>query len=230
VFGDDATAALSPLRFAGGLTSRRAETGLADDVLATYSDQSAAIVLTNCGAGMLAVINASLADSSLPSSPVFVPLVGELTGLMLSRNRSTDAAPSGELAVTYLPADVGSLSGLSLAAAGEGGGDGLGALAEEGGAVVWRWDAAGPPGVYAVRRGGGDVFALATAIPAAESDLTPMDPAVLKGRLSGGRTVSFQVAGEEEDASRRDTRWAWVAAACAACMLLEIVALKVFRT
>jgi hypothetical protein len=66
VFGDDATAALSPLRFAGGLSTRRVESGLADDVLATYSDQSAALVVTACGAGTLAVLNASLADSTLP--------------------------------------------------------------------------------------------------------------------------------------------------------------------
>jgi hypothetical protein len=103
-----------------------------------------------------------------------------------------------------------------------------GAMADEGGAVAWRWTTAGPPGVYTVRRGTADVFALATVIPAAESDLQSIDPDLLKGRLSGGRTVSFQLAGEDEN--RRDTRWAWIAVACAGCMLMEFGALKLFRS
>ena len=96
-------AAVAPLRFSGGLARAAWKRGLADDVLATYSDQSAALVVTACGAGTLAVLNASLADSNLPGSPVFVPLVGELVGRLLGRSRADDAVASGELLVSYLP-------------------------------------------------------------------------------------------------------------------------------
>ena len=55
-----------------------------------------------------------------------------------------------------------------------------------------------------------------------------MDPAVLKDRLAGGRTVAYQAVGEDD--TRRDTRWAWLAAMCAACMICEFGVLKAFRT
>src|SRR2546430_531893 len=50
-FGDRLGAAIGPLRFGGGLDSRRLQSGLADDVIASYSDRSAAIVVTTCGNG-----------------------------------------------------------------------------------------------------------------------------------------------------------------------------------
>ena len=136
---------------------RRLDTGLADDVLATYSDQSAALVVTACGAGTLAVLNASLADSNLPGSPVFVPLTGELVDRLLGRSRSGEAAASGELAVTYLPPEAGGPAGLTVH--GPGGDADTGELSDENGSAVWRWAAAGTPGVYTVRRGAANVFA-----------------------------------------------------------------------
>src|SRR6185436_6321584 len=57
IFGDAAGAAVGALRFGGGLASRKLPSGLADDVLATYSDQSACVVVSACGSGMLGVLN-----------------------------------------------------------------------------------------------------------------------------------------------------------------------------
>jgi hypothetical protein len=229
IFGDDASAAIASLRFAGGLATRRLETGVADDVLATYSDQSAALVVTRCGGGTLAVLNASLADSNLPGSGAFVPLVGELTGRLLARHQTGDATHPGEQVLRFLPPEAGALADLKIASTGDDATD-LGTLSEESGSVIWKWEFGGPPGIYTIRRGGADVFALATTIPPAESDLATLDPTVLKTRLAGGRTVSFQSAGLNDDSNERDTRWAWITAACAICMLLEIGVLRVFRT
>src|SRR5207248_10466069 len=71
--GERLNAAIQPLRFGGGLNSRRTSAGLIDDVLASYSDRSAAIVVSACGAGHLAVLNTELNASNLPASPIFVP-------------------------------------------------------------------------------------------------------------------------------------------------------------
>ncbi len=81
--GEEAGALIAPLRFAGTLTSHRLTTGLPDDILATYSDRSAMLVITSCGAGNLAVLNVDLTRSDLASSPVFVPLVGEIAARLM---------------------------------------------------------------------------------------------------------------------------------------------------
>lgn len=224
VFGELAMPALSPLRFSGGLSSRRLDTGLADDILATYSDRSACLIVTTCAAGALGILNADLSTSNLPAAPAFVPLLGELTGRLLGQKRSQDAAvPSGQPLARYLPADAGTLPGLALA----GPANELGSLLEESNFILWRWNAAGPPGVYHVMRGQTPVFSLASAIPAAESDLRALDPAVLKDRLSGGRQIYIQSAAEEQ---KKDDTWSWLLVACTLCLLTELLVLKLFKT
>lgn len=225
-FGENLGAAIAPLRFAGGLDSRGIEGGLADDVAAAFSDRSACLVITSCGAGRLAILNADLGQSNLAASPVFVPLLGELVGRLMARAGAADAAPSGELAVSYLPPEVTGAAGLAVVGPG-GKVASPGALSDESGLVAWRWDEAGPPGVYEVKRGDATVFALATGVPAVESDLTSIDPALLTGRLAGGRTIHFRSAGGDESAP--ETAWSWIVAACIGCMLLEVVTLKFFR-
>jgi hypothetical protein len=226
-FGEDVTAALSPLRFSGGLSSRRLEGGLVDDVLANYSDRSAALVVTTCGAGALAVLNVDLSQSNLPSSGAFVPLVGELVGRLLSQRRSDDAAACGEPLAAYLPAEAGAAAGLTLVSD-DPKQTNLGALTDESSFVLWRWESAGSPGVYSVKRDADTVFALATAAPALESDLETIDPSVLTTRLAGGRTISFQSAINET--ATGDSAWSWFLVACAACMLGEFFVLRLFRT
>jgi hypothetical protein len=226
VFGDSLTGLTGGLRFAGGLASRRLDGGLADDLLASYSDRSACLVVTACGAGTLAVLNADLASSDLPSSPAFVPLVGELTGRLLGRQGTAEAVACGEPLALYLPAVAGPAAGLRVHGP-DGRPEGAGPLTEDGGGVLWRRPAAGPPGVYQVRRGDSVVFAAATALPPEESDLRALEPALLEGRLAGGRAVHYRAADEDEE---HDDAWAWVAVGCAACVLAEFLALKLFRT
>jgi hypothetical protein len=82
--------------------------------------------------------------------------------------------------------------------------------------------------VYRVQRGEATCFAIATAIAPQESDLRSLDQAALANRAAGGREIHFaaQAGGEEG----RDNLWVWLAVGCAACMLLEIAALKVLKT
>jgi hypothetical protein len=230
-FGERLAASVGPLRFGGGLSSRRLEGGLIDDVLAWYSDRSAALVVTACGGGTLAVLNADLNVSNLPKSPAFVPMLAELVNRMLGRGRVTDAAPCGETLSAYLPAEAGAAEGLTTLApetqAKSDDKDDNGALADENGLVVWHWPSPGSAGAYRVMRGDKAVYALATAAPAVESDLQTIDPSLLTGRLAGGRTVEFHASGEDEQ--RNDTAWAWVLAVCAMCMIGEVGMLKLFR-
>jgi hypothetical protein len=212
------------LRFGGGLSSRRRDEGLADDILAGYSDRSACLVVSNCGGGTLAVLNADLMTSNLAASPAFVPLIGELSARLLGQRRAGDAVPCGEPAAVYLPATAGPIAGLAVS-----GPDGAaGQLREESGGVLWSHPGTATPGVYRVTRGGDVVFAVASAIAPEESDLRPLDPSVLPDRLGTGRAVSFHsaAAGDEE----RDTLWAALAVGCVVCLLAELLALKAFRT
>ena len=92
----------------------------------------------------------------------------------------------------------------------------------------WRCPALNAPGVYRVMRGDAAVYAVAAAAPAEESDLRTLEANVLTERLAGGRPVHFRAAaGEDEE---RDTAWVWLAVACVACLLGEVLALKLFRT
>jgi hypothetical protein len=225
VFGDQLTAALAPIRFGGGLASRRIEGSVADDILATYNDQSACLVLTRCGQGMFTVLNADLGQSNLVASPLFVPLVEELAGRLIAR-ASAEEIQSGQSLVRELPLDAGPASGLSVARTSST--EPAGTFADSDNGAVWRWPAVGPPGVYTVRRADIPVYAVASTISPDEADLAPIDLNLLKTRLAGGRTV--QVEGAADLSPSRDIAWAWLAVACAACMLLEILVLKFFRT
>ncbi len=226
VFGDELSALVGALRFAGGLTSRALEGGLQDDVLATYNDRSAFLVVTACGAGALAVLNADLSYSNLTVSPLFVPLLSELSEQLLERRRVTGAVACGEPLVAYLPAEAGAVNGLTTIPP-EVEGQRCGELTEEGAGVLWRWNAVGSPGVYEVWRDA-PVFAVAAATPASESDLRSITAELLQERLAGAREVDFRTAGAADEA--RDDRWAWLGVACVGCLLLELLLLKAFRT
>ena len=232
VFGDSLTAISGTLRFAGGLNSRPLPNGLADDVLASYNDGSACIVLTASDAGVLAVVNADLVASNLAKSSAFVPILDELIERMLSRNRTSTAALCGEPLVQQLPEEAGTAAGLRIIGpdgADKDASDGrCGQLVEEGAGLSWRWPSPRAPGVYQVRRGSQTVFALAVGIPAEESQLESIDPQVLKDRLAAGRNVFFHgAAGQGEP---RDDFWKWFGVACVFCMLGEITTLLAFRT
>lgn len=230
VFGEEASAVLAPVRFSGGLATRRVPDALLDDVLATYNDQSACLVVTACGAGTLAILNVDLGASNLPSSPAFVPLVGELTTLLLGQSRLAETVASGEPVAIYLSAAASPVTGLKIippASATKESGT-LGELHEEAVGVMWQAAAAGPPGVYLVKRDAQTVFALASAIPPEESDLVTLASDLLTDRLAGGRDVKFRAALREEEP--RDELWSRLALACLGCVLAEVFSLKMFKS
>jgi hypothetical protein len=233
-FGDQAGAAVAPLRFSGGLASRRVEAGLASDMLATYNDGSAAIVLAASDAGSLAILNADLVTSSLPTTGTFLPLVEELVARLIVRQRAGKAT-CGEPLVAQLPADVGLAAGLSIVppprednldpqadAATE-----FGDLSDDGAGVAWHWNSPTAPGVYRVARDSKTEYALPIALSEDESQLDPLAMDVLTTRLAGGRAIHVQLA---DDESGRDSLWTWVLVICIGCMIGEVAALTVFRS
>jgi hypothetical protein len=232
IFGDDLATVTGRLRFAGGLSSRQVQDAMPNEVLATYNDGSACLVCTSSDAGTLAVLNADLAASSLPNSSTFVLLVAELVERLVHRGNSSQAAYCGQRLVAPLPASVASAAGLSIlgpgAASAEASGGRLGDLVEEGGGVAWHWRSPDRPGVYRIVRDGATLSARAVEIPPEESDLEGLDLKVIKERLAADYPVYYRQAESEED--RRDDFWKWLAAACAVCMLGEVVSLLVLRT
>jgi Aerotolerance regulator N-terminal/von Willebrand factor type A domain len=224
VFGHGLSSVTGALRFSGGLASRRLDRGLADDVLATYNDRSACMVVASCGAGTLAVLNADLSTSNLPSSPAFVPLIGELTGRLLGTQRAGEAAFCGEPLSVFLPTAAGAATSLTVLGPNS---ESSGELVEEGGGVLWRSPGLAAPGVYQVKRGEQVVFAAAAVIPPTESDLRPLEPGVFQGRLAGGWRIHFRAAAHDEE--RPDDLWVWLAVACLGCVLSEMLVLKACR-
>jgi hypothetical protein len=240
VFGDGLTAMAGRLRFAGGLASRRLESGVDADVLAGYNDGSAAIVLCSSGAGELAVINADLAASNLPKTSAFVPLLAELVEQMLDRRRGCGSITCGEPLLAHLPTEAGPAAGLRIRGSENVGSDNRrlespptdatahGELADEAAGVAWRWATPGPVGVYSVERDGTAVFALAANVPAEESQLDAIPPNVLTGRIAEGLATAYH--GAVDEGRQRDDFWKWCAMACVVCILGEISALLFFRT
>ena len=230
VFGDTLKRATAALRFAGGLATSKIDGGLSDDLVAQYGDQSAALVICVAGTGTLAVLNADLGRSNLPASAVFVPLVDELVERLLGDRKRSAAVYSGEPMAVYLPGDLHSAADLRIAAASAaaGGADarGTGELSEEPLGVVWRMAAAAPPGIYRVERGNQTVFAVASELPTEESDLRSLSADVLGQRMAGGRHVEYRSVDQGEDV---DDLWTWLAVATMGVMLVELVALRMFR-
>ncbi|HEX3998841.1 MAG TPA: BatA domain-containing protein [Pirellulales bacterium] len=246
VFGDTLKKTISPLRFSGGLASRRLEAAPPDELLASFNDRSAALVLSQTSAGSMAVFNADLGDSNLIGSSAFVPMLTELVDRLTNRNDRVAPQYCGEPLAIYLPPQAGlaaelsldrrdSTAGSAVATAGAestaispaAGLATVGKLTDEGAGVMWRAAAVGSPGVYEARRQGEPVFMFASEIPAEESDLRPLDPSVLKTRLAGGRNVDFRTA--DAAGHSADDAWTWLAVACVGCLLSELVFLRIFR-
>lgn len=224
VFGDELANLTGSLRFSGGLPTRRLARGLADDILATYSDQSAGLVVTPCAAGTVALWNADLSTSNLPASPAFVPLVSELALRLASQWDSGASFACGQTVSLPLPPSSGPRAGLRAV-----GPDGkpAGELTEESTGVVWRSPRETVPGVYRVVRGSETVFAGAAFVPPEEADLRPLAKDVLHNRLVGGRQVHVSVdAGDEPGV---DICWTWLAAICLLAMIGEVVVLRMFH-
>jgi hypothetical protein len=237
VFGDALNATLAPLRFSATLASHSLPDALADDVRATYSDKSACLVVSNCGAGTLAILNADLGGSNLPTSSAFVPLIGELTTLLLGRRTVSAPVACGEPFALPLPPDAGNISGLTIVverSSGNGNQPGPASsaegieLTEEPDGLICRSAAAPGPGTIRVRRGERTVFALATAVPEQESDLAALPASVFQNRLAGDRTVSYRDAALADLAE--DSLWTWLALGCAVVLVIEMILLRALRT
>ena len=230
VLGDRVQQSLGTLRFGGGLSSRRLETGLNDDLVASFGDGSAALVVSSCGAGTIAVLNADLGKSNLAASPLFVPIVGELIDRLLGHRSRRAPIASGEPLAVYLPPEAGVAAGLSVVADAKADNTNptVGELADDGLGTLWRATAAPAPGVYRAQRGNQTVFALASELPEEESDLRPLDAKVLSDRLSGGRRIQIHALGSDDN--DQDTWWTWLTVGVAGCILAEWGVLRFFRS
>lgn len=232
VFGDRTSAVVGGLRFAGGLSSRTKETAVADDVLASYGDGSACLVLTSSDAGTLAVLNADLGESNLPTSAdVFIPLWQELILHMLERKSLAQAAVCGEPLVVRLESAGVDPSRLRVVGPKvETPSETLGELNHEGLGVVWHWPTPSKPGVYRIEQNENAevLHAQPVILSAEESQLESLPQDVLETRLAAGRNVSYQSAGV--DGKEQDRLWIWLLTACVMCLLGELAALVFFRS
>lgn len=229
VFGDRLPTAIAPLRFGGGLASRRVAETLAEDVRATFNDQSAFLVVTSSEAGKLAVLNADLTASDLPGSPLFVPLIAELMQQeLLGTEGGANEFASGEPFTLSLPAGTEGVASMQITGPDDANGE-FGQLTQEAAGIVWQGPAAGPPGAYEVRQDDATIAAIVTAVPDEESDLRTLTADVLEERLAGGRQVTYR-AGASISPDADDTAWSWLLAACVLCVIGESAVLRAFRT
>lgn len=199
-----------------------------DDILASLSDRSAFLVVTSIDAGAMVVLNADLGRSNLHQSPIFVPLLAELVqNYLLVFNQGNRESLCGESIVINLPAEVGSLQGLTISGPNQQT-ENPGTLTQEAFGVVWNAKMISNPGVYQVKRQEKTEYSKAVCIPAEESDLRTLPAEVLKERLAGGRTIQYRSIGNRHG-DETDIIWTWFAIACMACLMGEVVTLKLFR-
>ncbi len=233
VFGDALATTFAPLRFSAALASHPLPDALADDIRAVYNDRSACLVISSCGAGFIAILNADLGASDLPTSPAFVPLVGELTTLLLGRRSIESPVFCGEPFALPLPPGAGPRSELTVVADPGPAGASLDETApaevvDEPEGQLCRARAAPGPAVYRVKRRDQTVFALATAIPETESDLAALPASVFRNRLAGDRALSYHDAIDAVESS--DRFWTWLALGCAVGLVIELLLLRIFKT
>lgn len=236
VFGESIERLSSGVTAWGILKTAPEPGGAQDEVLARWSDGSAAMVDVPVGAGRLVIWNADLGRSTLPRSAFFVALVRELAEELLSAGMGPqDALPVGTSRVLQLPPEAGPAAGLAVV-----GPDGNvldSADIEEGAAgVAWRWTTVGPPGVYRVKRGEQTVFAAASDCPASEGDLRPVNAEELVAQLSPagappGAAPPVRVIGLPGGMARQEASevWPWLLVAAVAFIVVELCTLKFFR-
>jgi hypothetical protein len=238
-FGEDVPALAKNLAASRVLKTTPEKNGAAEEVLARWSDGSAALVSTRVGSGQLLIWNADLLASTLPKSAFFVALMRETAAQLLTDPLAVAdrEVPCGAARTLLLPPDAGRAEGLSLI-----GPNGARIeefdLREEKNGLAWRWAPVGGPGVYRVQRGDKTVFAAATACPPDESDLRPVAASALGAQLAPktaalGQEAQHAVAiaglpGQPPNQEAAEI-WPWLLVAALAFVLSELVLLKVFR-
>ncbi len=236
-FGEDVPALARNLSTSRVLKTTPEKNGAAEEVLARWSDGSAALVSTRAGSGQLLIWNADLLASTLPKNAFFVALMRETVAQLLTDPLAAagrEEAP-GAARMLLLPPEAGRAEGLRLI-----GPDGAPIeefdLREEKNGLTWRWTPVGAPGVYRVKRGDKTVFAVATACPPEESDLRPMAAGALEAQLAPktsapGHANAVAVVGLPGQTPRQEAAeiWPWLLVAGLAFMLSELVLLKAFR-
>ncbi len=234
VLAENAAKITGQLRFAGGLNTRKLTDALEDDVLATYNDGSACLVLSGSDAGSLAVLNADLTRSNFPKTEAFVPIIEELVVRLLSPRTSEPAFVCGESLLVRLPAAGGTGEVLTIRGPTESvAGRSLGELTADATGSVWHWPTPDRVGVYRINREKNTreqdtVMAVAVSIAAEESPLESLPLSTLKDRLAAGRQVQIRSAGASDPS--QDDVWTWLLAACVGCLLSELLLLLSFRS
>jgi hypothetical protein len=236
-FGEDVPALAKNLAASRVLKTTPEKDGAAEEVLARWSDGSAALVSTRVGSGQLLIWNADLLASTLPKNAFFVALMRETVAQFLADPLALAGReePPGAARMLLLPPAAGRAEGLSLIGP-------SGApieeydLREEKNGLTWRWTPVGAPGVYRVKRGDKTVFAAATACPPEESDLRPVTAGALEAQFASkavtpGHAQAVSIAGLPGQTPPQEAAeiWPWLLVAALALMLSELVLLKVFR-
>ncbi|MEL6108361.1 MAG: BatA and WFA domain-containing protein [Planctomycetota bacterium] len=231
VFGDAIDGAVEDLRLGGGLRTEPTEESLADRVLATLEDQSALLVTASCGGGRFAVLNSDLQRSNLPVRPAFVPLLGELTRVLMPTVDTTAQSVCGQSLVRLLPKSVGPEDELVLKPASDWPQveSGYGSIEVSGPGMVWSWSRPSQRGLYGAYKDGECVAQIATNIAPGESDLTILDPEEfeLNPTEQSERRVAFRDATESND--DEDYWWNVLLGLCVVGLFAELVALAGFR-
>ena len=237
-FGDELPRLSSGLTASRTLATNPESAGAPEEVLARWSDGSAALVSTRISRGRLAVWNMDVAGSTASRSAFFIALLREqVLDLLAESSTLGSELPTGTARAIPLP--PAARPGAAHRLIGPDGGPAGGASFEEAeDVVVLRWAPVGPPGLYAVREGERAAFVASTVCPACESDLRPTDAEALKARLcppeAGGAAAGRQVTvlgleGEGRPEEQFEL-WPWLLVAGVALMVVELAALKAFRT
>ncbi len=233
VFGDSIYGGLANVKLGGGLPTVATREGLKGAVAAELSDGSAWLTITDCDAGKVAVVNCDLQKSNLVQEGIFVPIMAEISKLLLQRD-FFELSLCGLPVVRTMPIATSASEPFLVRAI-----DAISPSVQDQGkfefstakrSIVWTWPESIGPGIYEVLQNDAPVFSVATTVPASEADLTCLDEASLKLQLEGfNQRVGIrntQLSLDEEI----DTWWTWLALACTGIMLLEVMILLWFRT
>lgn len=220
---------LRGIEFAGALRSVAGSAESAEDVLATYNDGSAALVVTPCGRGRVGVLNADIARSTLPSSPLFVPLVQELAErLTKADGGEVSSTPVGKAVNMFLPPSTETAGETRIE--GPVGGE-CGKLEDTETGVLWTWREVERRGVYRVLQHGRVVQAVAAVCPAEESDLRTLAAGGVETQVAGAKAVDVRHSTTEAEKDEERTEWwPWLMLGAFGCLVGELAILKLFRS